>query len=41
MWPKHTKLETKTDTTNNYYKNKFLVVQKLHAQERLEAENKH
>lgn len=23
MWPKHIKSETKNDTTNNYYKNKF------------------
>lgn len=39
MWPNHTKPETKNDTISNYYKNKFLVVQKLEARERLEAEN--
>lgn len=41
MRPNHTKSETRNDTISNYYKNKFLVVQKLEAQERLEAENRH
>lgn len=41
MQPKYTKSETKNETTSNYHKNKFLVVQKLHAQQRLEAENRH